>query len=241
MRNLRERSITTIATGAFLLSALATSAFAGDNHSSENGSASDNKTSFSSSHRVSIHQENNADIDNSVRVSTNTGGNKVSDNTGGDVSVTTGNATSSVSIHNQVNSNHAVVSGGNGFGKNFGKLFTNRTSTFLTGGQEVPGPGDPNGVGWATLRLRPNQDEICVRLFVFNVASSTAAHIHNGVEGVAGGVVVTLPTPNSSGFASGCVDVDSDLVDNIKENPEDYYINVHNADYPDGAVRGQLR
>jgi hypothetical protein len=26
----------------------------------------------------------------------------------------------------------------------------------------------------------------------------------------------------------------------IRQNPENFYVNVHNADFPDGAVRGQL-
>ena len=62
-----------------------------------------------------------------------------------------------------------------------------------------------------------------------------AAHIHIGAAGVAGGVAVPLsPT-------SGCVDgVDKDLIKDIRQNPGNYYVNVHNADFPPGAVRGQL-
>lgn len=36
-----------------------------------------------------------------------------------------------------------------------------RLSTTLTGAAEVPGPGDPDGSGTATLRLNPGQEEIC--------------------------------------------------------------------------------
>jgi hypothetical protein len=34
--------------------------------------------------------------------------------------------------------------------------------------------------------------------------------------------------------------VDSDLIKAIQANPSNYYVNVHNAEYSAGAVRGQL-
>jgi hypothetical protein len=36
------------------------------------------------------------------------------------------------------------------------------------------------------------------------------------------------------------VTADRELLKAIASDPEDYYVNVHNADYPAGAVRGQL-
>lgn len=38
----------------------------------------------------------------------------------------------------------------------------------------------------------------------------------------------------------GCVEVDRKLLDAIRSEPEKYYLNVHTAEFPDGAVRGQL-
>lgn len=53
-------------------------------------------------------------------------------------------------------------------------------------------------------------------------------------------VVVALAAP-TGGSSSGCVsDVDRDLARAIIVNPDDYYVNVHNAEFPAGAVRGQL-
>jgi hypothetical protein len=51
---------------------------------------------------------------------------------------------------------------------------------------------------------------------------------------------VPLSAPDASGFASGCTSVDRAEIKEIIQHPEEYYVNVHNADYPAGAVRGQL-
>jgi hypothetical protein len=111
--------------------------------------------------------------------------------------------------------------------------------TTLTGAAEVPGPGDPDGSGSAHLRLNQGQGEICFELSVSGIAPATAAHIHVAPAGVAGPVVVPL-TPPTSGSSSGCASVDPELIKAIRQNPENYYVNVHNADFPAGALRGQL-
>jgi hypothetical protein len=121
-------------------------------------------------------------------------------------------------------------------------------STELTGAAEVPGPGDPDGGGTATITVNPGQEEVCWELLVTNITlPATGAHIHEGAAGVAGGVVVTLTPPvdvgddDASGFSSGCTTVeDRELALDILKNPENYYVNVHTTDFPDGAIRGQL-
>ena len=112
-------------------------------------------------------------------------------------------------------------------------------STTMTGAQEVPGPGDPDGAGEASLTLNPGQQEICYELSVTGIAPAVAAHIHVGGAGVAGPVVVPLVAP-TSGSSSACATADRELIQAIVKNPELYYVNVHNAEYPAGAVRGQL-
>ena len=59
------------------------------------------------------------------------------------------------------------------------------------------------------------------------------------VAGVAGPVVVPLAPP-TDGSASACVEVDRELALAILKHPADYYVNVHNAEFPAGAARGQL-
>ncbi|HEY0733460.1 MAG TPA: CHRD domain-containing protein [Herpetosiphonaceae bacterium] len=116
-----------------------------------------------------------------------------------------------------------------------GRPFT----TTLTGAAEVPGPGDPDGIGTASLRLNYGQGEICYALDVTGIAPATAAHIHVGTSNVAGPVVVPLAAP-TSGSSSACATVDRALILAIIQNPEQYYVNVHNPEFPAGALRGQL-
>ncbi|MGH9134074.1 MAG: CHRD domain-containing protein [Ilumatobacteraceae bacterium] len=113
------------------------------------------------------------------------------------------------------------------------------TATIMTGANEVPNAGDPDGVGVAGVVINVNRGRICYFLAVDKIAPATMAHIHAGEAGVAGGVVVTLKAP-SKGFSAECIAVDRELAGEIAHNPSGFYVNVHNADFPAGAVRGQL-
>jgi len=114
-----------------------------------------------------------------------------------------------------------------------------RLTATLTGAAEVPGPGDPDGGGSAVITLNQGQNEVCFELTVTNIAPATLAHIHVGAAGAAGDAVVTL-TPPTEGSSKGCVSASAELIKDIRQNPANYYVNVHNAEFPDGAVRGQL-
>jgi CHRD domain len=113
-------------------------------------------------------------------------------------------------------------------------------STTLAGPSEVPA-GDPDATGTATVWVNPGTGTVCYTWSVSNAATPiAAAHIHRGVAGVAGPVVVPLePTGPSSG--TGCVTgVDRSLALDIIEHPWDFYVNTHNAEFPAGVARGQL-
>jgi len=111
----------------------------------------------------------------------------------------------------------------------------------LTGAAEVPGPGDDNGAGTATLRLNPGQGKVCFVLTAANITlPAAAAHIHLGAAGVAGSVIVTLAPPDATGVSGGCVSTPRGTVKSILKSPSGYYVNVHTSDFPDGAIRGQL-
>lgn len=111
----------------------------------------------------------------------------------------------------------------------------------LTGAAEAPGPGDPDGSGTARFTLNQGQGEICFWLSVTNISlPATGAHIHRAPAGSPGPVVVPLTAPGTTGASSGCVAVDKALVKEIRQNPSEFYVNVHTPDFSAGAVRGQL-
>jgi hypothetical protein len=113
-------------------------------------------------------------------------------------------------------------------------------TTTLVGANEVPGPGDPNGTGTSTITVDTGHAQVCFQLTASGFSSTpTAAHIHHGEAGVAGSVVVPLAPP-ADGTSSGCVSVDPDLAMGFVNCPDCYYVNIHTADFPDGAARGQL-
>lgn len=113
-------------------------------------------------------------------------------------------------------------------------------STELTGAAEVPGPGDPDATGTASLRINPGQGLLCFELTATGIDGDlTGAHVHVGAVDVAGPVVVPL-TPPVGGSSSGCVDIDRDLAVAIITDPASYYVNVHSTVFPAGAIRGQL-
>jgi CHRD domain len=105
----------------------------------------------------------------------------------------------------------------------------------LTGKAETP-KGDPNGAGTAEIKITGRR--VCWEIKVARVQTIVAAHIHKGRPGTAGPVVV----PFGKVFkAKGCTTTTAALAAAIERTPSAYYVNVHNAKYPGGALRGQLR
>lgn len=112
----------------------------------------------------------------------------------------------------------------------------------MSGAQEAPGPGDPDGTGVAFFWLNQGQGTIEYEYSVENISTTyTGAHIHRAPAGSPGPVVIPLATPmNGSTSVSGSVMVDPELIKEIRKNPEAFYVNIHNTVFPAGAVRGQL-
>lgn len=108
----------------------------------------------------------------------------------------------------------------------------------LTGAAEVS-PGDTKGSGTVQVTLNPDKGEVCYDLTVKDIQEATAAHIHEGAAGKDGPVKVALDAPKT-GSAKGCKSADAAVIKVIMERPANYYVNVHNAAFPKGAVRGQL-
>jgi hypothetical protein len=105
----------------------------------------------------------------------------------------------------------------------------------LTGSAETP-KGDPDGRGTAEIKITGRR--VCWEITVSKVQTIVAAHIHKGRPGVAGPVVV----PFGKTFKpKGCTTTTAAIAAAIVRRPSAYYVNVHNAKYPGGALRGQLR
>lgn len=125
----------------------------------------------------------------------------------------------------------------------------------LNSGQEVGG-GERGASGSITLEFYApggdygfsDQYHICYSLTTRNVSAlnqDVGMHIHEAPRNVNGGVVVGLagnsfPTV-SNGDGEECVAVAEDLMNEILDNPKDYYVNYHSVNTPSGAIRGQLK
>jgi hypothetical protein len=82
---------------------------------------------------------------------------------------------------------------------------------------------------------------VCYQLSAKNLPRANAAHIHRGKAGTAGNVVIPLKTPNAAGKSKGCAKASKALVRSILARPASFYVNVHNGEFPAGAIRGQLK
>lgn len=108
--------------------------------------------------------------------------------------------------------------------------------------------GDRDAFGSATILISqaPGAALLCFALTVDNLnVAANAAHIHSGNATFNGGVVVNLappvgPAASNPGASSGCVAIAAAVASAIIANPTRFYINIHNAQFPSGALRGQL-
>jgi hypothetical protein len=105
----------------------------------------------------------------------------------------------------------------------------------LTGPNE-PAGGDPDGTGTFSAEVDPDAGDFCYTITSAKIAAPTMAHVHTGAVGVNGAPVITIdPKGNDE-----CVAVEPDVLKPIVATPEAYYVNIHNAQFPGGAIRGQL-
>lgn len=119
----------------------------------------------------------------------------------------------------------------------------------LDGAQETQA-ADTDGRG--TFGYVGAKDTLCYILTAKKIEPAAMAHIHTGAAGVAGPIAINLEAP-TDGLSFGCIEtvpnetpntaavlLQSEL-DAIIANPAGFYVNVHNAPFPAGAIRGQLR
>ena len=110
--------------------------------------------------------------------------------------------------------------------------------------------GDPDGSGIAILRLDPGADLVCYTIVVRDIGAPTepapgvgSAHVHGPLP--SGAIAIDLDTEfmatgTDTYIASDCVSASGATIDAVLAHPELFYVNVHNAQFPAGAVQGSL-
>jgi hypothetical protein len=106
----------------------------------------------------------------------------------------------------------------------------------MNGANELP-KGDPTATGTAEIKLNAATGKVCWKFTLKGVKGPTAAHIHTGGPGTTGAVIVPFGTAFKR---SGCTTAPKETINAILAKPRAFYVNVHTAKSPAGAVRGQL-
>ena len=98
--------------------------------------------------------------------------------------------------------------------------------------------GDASLTGTAEVTVDAASGQVCAKV-ASNVSGAVAMHIHQGVAGKDGPVVLPLD-PKTINGAKTCVTASAALAKSIGANPAGFYVNIHTPKAPAGAVRGQL-
>ncbi len=98
--------------------------------------------------------------------------------------------------------------------------------------------GDASLTGTAEVTVDAASGQVCAKV-ASNVSGAVAMHIHQGVAGKDGPVVLPLD-PKTINGAKTCVTATAALAKSIEANPAGFYVNIHTPKAPAGAVRGQL-
>ncbi|MEV0616726.1 CHRD domain-containing protein [Nonomuraea sp. NPDC050404] len=116
----------------------------------------------------------------------------------------------------------------------------------LAGKNEVPAAGmkvgDGDGNALAVFRIHGQRVDYAIRWQ--NVKAPSGFHIHRGAAGENGPVTIPFfakALPGQLHAVKGSVIVrDQGLLGRILNNPQNWYANLHNAEFGGGAVRAQL-
>lgn len=112
-------------------------------------------------------------------------------------------------------------------------------SSTLTAADEVPDKGPEGATGVATVNVNTDTNEVCYQISASGLSEEpNLGHIHQGAKGVAGPVVVDFNV--AANGLEKCVTGDAAKVAAIVADPAGFYVNLHTAGYPKGAMRGQL-
>lgn len=111
----------------------------------------------------------------------------------------------------------------------------------MNGAQEVPAV-TTNALGLATFYLNHTRDTMCLEMTATGLSGAiTGIHIHDGVAGTNGPVLVNL-TPHVTGTRVKATITGADLTDTLiwKMFNSELYLNLHTAMNANGEIRGQI-
>ncbi len=111
------------------------------------------------------------------------------------------------------------------------------SSATLSGSSEVGSPGDTKAGGSVTVTADAASGQVCATV-TSDMKGAAAMHVHQGAAGANGPVVATFDAKKINA-GTDCVTAKSAAAQ-IAADPSGFYFNIHTADFPGGAVRGQL-
>lgn len=110
------------------------------------------------------------------------------------------------------------------------------SATTLTGLNELPNFGDPDGSGLFKFTFNSSQNQVCYELTTTNIADITGLQIRVGDRNTVGPTLISL----QANVAKDCVSVEAGKLAELMKNPSNYYVSVQTQEFPNGAIRGQL-
>ncbi|MEO6092610.1 MAG: CHRD domain-containing protein [Novosphingobium sp.] len=108
--------------------------------------------------------------------------------------------------------------------------------TATLAGANEPAGGDPDGRGSFSAEVDATTGDFCYSLSGTGITKPTAAHVHSGAAGTDGPPVIAIEVAPDM-----CQAVEPAALKPILAAPGNYYVNIHTADFPKGALRGQLQ
>lgn len=122
----------------------------------------------------------------------------------------------------------------------------------LTGQAEIDAgalSADMDGRGTAHVTVNVGQGRLCWNLVgLSNLDPLIASHIHEAPSDRAGPIRISFFHFGEPIDLEGCTEVpgttlhpfDRARLQDIIQNPQNYYVNIHTSAFPPGAIRGQL-
>ena len=125
---------------------------------------------------------------------------------------------------------------------------------FLSGKDEVP-PTESNASAWAKFQSVDNDSQLSYWVSIVGLKEITGAHLHKGSVGQNGDIVAVLSEAKSAEGGNETISLKGNITKDGLQGPLEgkevsdlvslmrngsAYVNVHNNEYKDGVIRGQI-